>query len=244
MADDPKISERYRALAREEPPRALDDAILAASRRAVEARPAPLVGPGGKRRWYFPLAAAAVIVLAVAVTMHVEREQPMEEIASAPPAAAPAEPPSTREFMREERQAAQPAPAPQPERRRQATAPEAPAQDQLAKQSTPSASDSVALSAPPAEPATPAPPPPLAGARGELERKDEARAMQAPAPQAAAKPRINAVIVQSPEQWLQSIAELRRQGLHEAADRSLAEFRRQYPDYKIPEAMRQQVEKK
>ena len=45
MSDDPKISERYRELPREEPPRALDDAILAASRRAVQARPAPLVAP-------------------------------------------------------------------------------------------------------------------------------------------------------------------------------------------------------
>ncbi|HKU46242.1 MAG TPA: hypothetical protein VJQ58_05125, partial [Burkholderiales bacterium] len=72
MADEPKISQRYRELSREEPPRHLDDAILAASRRAVGAK---------KRRWYVPLAAAAVIVLAVAVTVHVDRERPNEEFA-------------------------------------------------------------------------------------------------------------------------------------------------------------------
>ena len=59
MADDDDISRRYRELPREEPPRHLDDAILAAARRAVHTRPAPLVVPSGRQRWYFPLAAAA-----------------------------------------------------------------------------------------------------------------------------------------------------------------------------------------
>lgn len=101
MSDDPKLSQRYRELPREEPPRALDDAILAASRRAVESRPAPLVAPTGRRRWYFPVAAAAVIVLAVAVVAHVDRERPDEEIltSSAP---APQTQPSAVEDPRAE----------------------------------------------------------------------------------------------------------------------------------------------
>jgi hypothetical protein len=48
----------------------------------------------------------------------------------------------------------------------------------------------------------------------------------------------------SPEQWLQGIADLRRQGRHDEADKVLAEFRRVYPDYKISEAMLEKVEKK
>jgi len=52
MADEREISQRYRELPREEPPRHLDDAILAAARRAAETRPAPLVVPTGRRRWY------------------------------------------------------------------------------------------------------------------------------------------------------------------------------------------------
>ncbi len=47
-----------------------------------------------------------------------------------------------------------------------------------------------------------------------------------------------------PERWLARIAELRRDGRDEEADRQLAEFRRRYPGYRIPEAMRAKVEKR
>ena len=56
--------------------------------------------------------------------------------------------------------------------------------------------------------------------------------------------RLAASAVQSPEQWLQGIADLRKQGRHEEADRELAEFRKRHPDYKIPPAMRERVERR
>jgi hypothetical protein len=71
-----EAARRYRELPQEEPPAALDAAIRAHARRAV-----------ARRQWYVPAAAAAILVLAVAVTWQVEREQPdMVAVTSAPPA--------------------------------------------------------------------------------------------------------------------------------------------------------------
>jgi len=61
---DPKISRRYRELGADEPPRELDQAILAAAHRAADRPHAPLVAPAGRHRWYFALGAAAILVLA------------------------------------------------------------------------------------------------------------------------------------------------------------------------------------
>jgi hypothetical protein len=223
MADEDKVSRRYRELPREEPPRHVDEAILAAARRAVEARPAPLVPPAGRRRWYFPLAAAAIIVLAVAVTMHVERERPDLEIAVAPVTA--------------------PAPAPQ-------QLPEAAPAQALEKRKA-----LVSDAQPPA--AAPAVPPPTQlqekPARRDEETVRSEVASRAPLrpegtsalkTQRAAADALGGVAAESPEQWLERIAELRRQGRHEEADKALAEFRRAYPDYRIPEATLERVEKR
>lgn len=41
---------------------------------------------------------------------------------------------------------------------------------------------------------------------------------------------------EEPERWLEHIAQLRKEGRHEEADKALAEFRRRYPDYRVPES--------
>lgn len=41
----------------------------------------------------------------------------------------------------------------------------------------------------------------------------------------------------SPSEWLAEIASLRRQGRMAEAKASLAEFRRQYPDYRVDQAL-------
>jgi len=73
MADprDDRVSSAYRELPGEGPPPALDAAIQAAARRAVGAR------PGGARRWQVPVSIAAVLALAIGVSLQVEREKPV-----------------------------------------------------------------------------------------------------------------------------------------------------------------------
>lgn len=239
--DDDKVSLRYRSLAREEPPRRVDEAILAAARRAADARPAPLVAPTGRRRWYFPLAAAAIIILAVAVTMHVERQRPDLEIAEAPVAAPPPAHEAQADRLRklEEAVRAKPAPAAAPE---PAAARDAASETRKLAQRKAEAQGDVQKPQP--VPAAPAP----AVAPEPSGRRDAATEMRTRAAMASrTEPAAGAVAglaKASPEQWLQGIADLRRQGRHEEADRALAEFKRAYPDYRISEAMLEKVEKK
>jgi hypothetical protein len=227
MTDDGDISRRYRELAREEPPRHVDDAIRAAARRAVGTRPAPLVVPTGRQRWYFPLAAAAVIVLAVAVTLHVEREQPGEEVVTAP--AATAEKPKLE----------QPRSVPQPERRRKTES----ADSRELRDAAPP--PQLQKTTPEPTPALPPAPPPVAAQdamRGA--RESAAGTLASRADEGRRGTPLSAFALQSPEQWLQGIADLRRQGRHEEADKSLAEFRKRYPDYRISKEVLEQLEKR
>src|SRR5687767_4781668 len=95
---DAGITQHYRDLGREEPPRHLDDAIVAASRRDIRRKP----------RWLYPVAAAAAVgVLAVAISVHMEREQPEEIVAMKD--SAPSEAPKPQALPK-------PAAAPEPAR--------------------------------------------------------------------------------------------------------------------------------
>ena len=42
-------------------------------------------------------------------------------------------------------------------------------------------------------------------------------------------------MARTPEHWLERIAQLRKKGRSEEADKELAEFRKRYPDYAIPD---------
>lgn len=211
---DEEVSRRYRELNAEEPPPALDAVIRAHARRAVEAR--------STRPWYFSLAAAAVLVLAVALTWNVEREAPdMVAVTSAPPAA-PVE-------KAEEKAEARDAPAPEPVRRR-ASKPkveDSAGERELAKQQAP---------------ATAAAPAPMQAPAAEM-RADQAQ----PRPQLGAAARSEVMrqqaFAETPEQWLERIAKLRAEGKHDEADKALAEFRKRYPDFRISEETLKKVER-
>ena len=181
-----KVSAGYRALGREEPPGALDDAILERARR----RPS---------RWRVPLSVAAVLLLAVGVTLRMLPQQPeAESLALAP------------QVLDTPRPAA-PAPAPQ--------ASQAPRPATSALEST----KPVARAAAAADAVGEAASAPGLAAQSRLRKESSAKLAQA-------EP--------TPEAWLARIAELRKQGHTREADESLAEFKKRYPDYRIPEPLR------
>jgi hypothetical protein len=182
MADpdrDENVSAAYRALSREEPPRTVDEAVLAAARRK------PM-------RWRVPVSIAAVLALAVGVTLRMQPQGPESEaVALAPQVMQTPQPAASAPRAPAVAEAARSAPGPLREERK------------LAARSTPA----------------PAP-------AADSERRDAVagiRALQAPL---------------APEAWLARIAELRKEGRQREANESLAEFRKRYPDYKIPEALR------
>ena len=260
---DPKLSRHYRSLEPLEPSRALDQAILAAARRAADTPHAPLVAPAGRHRWYYGLAAAAVLMFAVGLTLHIERERSDAE--------AGAEPPPQLRLERELRgvikqapdsesnPAAKPAPPAAPAEA-PAFAPDPKPKLEMAQKLQDAAGAARAPAAPP--PPSPRTDEParatqdssgvqLAAATREAERQTEQRARMevtntaaqrraaAPTAASAAAP---AAVPENPERWLERIAELRSRGKHAEADKELAEFRRVYPNYRLSEVMRERVE--
>src|SRR3954469_18896669 len=220
---DPQLSQHYRDLEPLEPPGELDQAILAAGRRASPRR----------RRWYYSLAAGAVLVFAVALTLQIERERPDSESASQDGAArlrlsrelrgeikpaeprAESKPPKVASSALQESRVA-PAPAPSPP-------PAAAARGRRADAAAPRSetANAEAAAAAPAEP-------PI-----QLRREMSIAPEYAPPPPAARE---------SPEKWLERIAEMRSRGRHAEADKELAEFRRAYPNYALSDVMRERVE--
>jgi hypothetical protein len=49
---------------------------------------------------------------------------------------------------------------------------------------------------------------------------------------------------ETPEKWLERIAQMRSENKHEEADKALAEFRKRHPDYRISDSMLQRVERR
>lgn len=229
---DKKVKEAYGALGGEEPPRALDEAILAAARRTHS-------------RWRVPLSIAAVLVLAVGVTLRMLPQRPdAESVALAPqvieapkPAAAVAE--AAGKFAQDA--PAQPAAgAAAPTAARSAAAARARPQEvpaQLASEPVRATVDGERR----AEATAPAAAAPVAGAAqpdAQAAAEGKVRALaSAPTASGVSAAADVAGPALTPEAWLKRIAELREQGREREAQESLAEFKKRYPDYKIPAAL-------
>jgi hypothetical protein len=252
---DDKLLRRYRELAREEPTRALDDAILAASRRAVAKR-------SWSRRFAAPVSIAAVLVLAFGLTLEMMREEPGVEY-SAPREEKREEPkPAARQAPMESRSAAAPRPmkeAAPAAKVQEATspagvAPPAPFAKEMRRapeafapspQSAPAASaapmDAMRdANVAPASPAARATAGALVAPRAKSEMQ-ESRQAPARAPAAAGASAASSELEHEPERELERIARLREEKRDDEADRALADFKRRYPDFRIPDAMLSRV---
>jgi hypothetical protein len=81
LRGDSMLSRRYRQVSGEEPAPAVDEAILAASRRAAQSRPALL-----PRSWFKPVSLAAIVVLSVTIVITLQRGPDMDQVSTPEPA--------------------------------------------------------------------------------------------------------------------------------------------------------------
>jgi hypothetical protein len=260
---DEELSRMYRDADAPEPAQRVDDAILAASRRAAGARPRP-AGFGFARRWGTPVALAATVVVTFTLTLMVfERQTGVDTMApaatsadqpakSAPVEQKPAAPAAAKPILKSEARrdaggafvpdvpgAAQEFSAPRrmPDGR-QAPVPQSPRKSeqvpepqQLYESSPLQKRERMNAPLPmQAAPAAPAPSP----------RTDAAATPPGAGTASGIAGRVAASEAKqrSPENWLEDIRRLKAQGKTSEVERELAEFKRRYPDYRLPEDLR------
>jgi len=259
--EDSRISAGYRALGDEHPPKAIDDAILAASRRAVRAGPRR---PGSAmRRWALPVSIAAVVVLTMSLVVRIQLERPELESPLPAPAAPPAiaEKTAPRDAKEEADALAKRAELPQAQPKSKTSAAPSAAEERERASVARQARPAVPAAEPahrfvPEPPAAPAPVPAESVAPSQLGAAGAAGAAAPAVAPSVAENRADRALSEdraqafkqpagkkdkSPREWLERIARLRREGHAKEADESLAEFRKRYPDYEIPKEMRAAV---
>ncbi len=237
-----RLSVHYRAGSTEEPPAHLDAAVLAAARREV-----------GRsrftRNWHLPVSVAAVFVIGVSLAlMTSEIDDPLPPPdTSAGASAARSEEAMTSRAMKQESKAPQ---APRsgieregrPSRERSARS-DREADTRRKSAATADSGGAVpSVAAPAPAPAlqqleTAAPPESVKEQKGTM--ADSAQGQRATAALSKkAAPSLDAP-AGMPEEWLKSIEELLRNGKTTQAREQLAEFRKRYPNYRLPEALRE-----
>jgi len=275
------LSRRYREIDRVEPAGAIDEAILAAAKRAVGERPRS-VRPGS-RVWRVPVSLAAVLVLSVLVTTQL-RERPESEltgesagllkkrepvIGQVPSSTGVSEPresravseiaanqPSSEDLRKRGRRAAatraDSAPGQAASDRQGPTTGGAMAQrtgEPFAEEPAREVASGVA--APTAEVPSAAAPAPLPASPGNSApvtlarsaKRDPARAAPISEPVSTADQATlsEASRRETPERWLARIVQLRDEGRSKEADEGFRQFRKHYPDYPIPENLREKL---
>jgi len=248
---DPALSGLYRQAVTGQPPASIDAAILAAARQAVQ--PVPPASRPWWKRLRAPVAVAATVMLAVMLSLTVERHPPappmpppvLEEQAPAPverrepapvlPHAGQVQPKASTPVSRADNASAKPqALVPSPVAKERAAPAEIGAMEskrELPPPASPPMEMRDALRATPSTSGVAAPGSPEKRSAEQFEAKQKMPAV-APAMRAA-KPAVLA-----PEAWVEQIRALRREGRLEEAARRLDELRRVYPEFSLPEDLR------
>lgn len=245
---DARLDALYRKLPHAEPDAQLDAAVHAMAQRAVAGKaPVPIAT---RRLWLPAFAAASVVIVAAGVVMrlgpqHSQRPVPAESTvpvtAPAPAAESPPPMPATRES----------APAPMAALPR--PAPPAPAAKTLprrvdkaentsvrpAPQAFPSATPTMRVAAPASSAMQAKPEVSVPAAAGSMRAKQaDAESAGAPAASLAAPVEEDRNATLYPEHWLANIRQMLRENRREEALRSLEKFRKRYPDYRLPDDLR------
>lgn len=238
QADDPRdeeLSALYRATQEEMPSAGLDARILAAARAA--ATPPREVAPPARpvswtQRWRIPVALAATVLMTATLTLLV-REHEVDGIA--PHASKPQAAQARKEAVPSApAPAPAPAAAPAPERRSAVPARDTAVESIAPKDRLADHQPSVSAKRAGPPPAQPSAAPPAALAAPAAARADHAaESMQAERASGAGKRE------SGPEQWLAEIRRLRSEGRATEAAARLAAFEKRYPQFPLPEDMKQ-----
>ena len=254
------LSRLYRDAAQPEPSAAIDAAILAAAHSAVDVRAPGKPAKNSMQRWRLPFALAATVVLSVAVTTMVRDELPPGAVALPMPDTATSSSvaesaganrsKSAPESMQAE-PAAKPAYEPAPTKRENAQADARASAPMQARERE----DAPAVFASPAAPALQASPAAQgafaadAAAPSRSNTEDKAVSVLA-APRSLDKRAFSSSLREeaqagasvasekSPEAWIADIRALKRAGLTTEAAGKLVEFRKRFPDYKLPDDLK------
>lgn len=260
MENDAPLAAAYRAGAHETPPAHLDDAIRAAARRAAGAGPRRV---SRLRAWRVPVSLAAVLMLSVTVVLMVREEGGDRLEPAPPPVVATPQAAMERAVPEVVSPPASPAtsaripPAPQRSAPSPATggAPSGTALQPLAK-AAPETEQAVSSPAPAAaredaaagsrrESDTPRPMMRSAPAPVAADAAPGSAARPAAAPAAAMSAAVPAqqalwqdLLNEPAEKWIQRIVEWRRAGRSADAEALTVEFRRRFPDQRLPDESR------
>ena len=228
------LSSLYEQGKKEEPSAAIDKYILQAARNAVSEKKATGTGPFNGS-WQMPAALAAVLILAVGVTVTMEKftgpgQSQVDRFAPR------SDTPKPVEQAADQKVGAKPESHGETKAKRLMVRPE--------ETPAPPAARKVVPASPPAESsdqgekagilnAAPAPEPTMT-----IEKETQQQSMDIDQQSGAASQSLQPEAQPTAERWLDSIQELVRQERLDEARKQLADFKRVYPDYALSEELK------